>query len=128
MEIIIPIELFVMLFILILTVYFLRNKLKPALVDLYGTLHGLCSVYSTSAHLGAGRGESQNSSETEDKYVMTIETGIKHDSPLRESRVAQLAQNCQKCGKAITIGDMITKYPCGWCHESCIFLPVGQYN
>ena len=59
---------------------------------------------------------------------MTIEIGIKHDSPLRETIVAKLAQNCQKCGNAITVGDMITKYPCGWRHESCIFLPVGPYN
>ena len=128
MEVIIPIELLVMFIILILTVYFLRNKLTPALVDLYRTLRELCSVYPTSAHLGAGRVKTQNSSVTEDKYVMTIETGIKHDSPLRETIVAQLAQNCQKCGKAITIGDMITKFPCGWCHESCIFLPVGEYD
>ena len=111
-----------------MTIYFLRNKLMPVLVDLYGSFTVLCPGCFTSAPVGAGLSKSSNELDTEDKYVMTIETGIKHDSPLRETIVAQLAQNCQKCGKAITIGDMITKYSCGWCHESCIFLPVGPYD
>ena len=66
--------------------------------------------------MGAGLSRASNENDTEDKCVMTIEIGIKHDSPLRVTIVAKLAQNCQKCGDAIIIGDLITKYPCGWCH------------
>ena len=59
---------------------------------------------------------------------MTVETGIRHDKPLRETIVAKLAQNCQKCGDGINVSDLITKYPCGWCHAGCTFLPVGTYK
>ena len=126
-EILIPVEIIIVILILFVTIYFLRKKLMPALVHAYGALTVICRL--TSAPCGAGfNHKSFIEADTEDKNVMTIEIGIRRDKPLREPIVAKLAQNCQKCGDAIIIGDLIIKYSCGWCHESCTFLPVGTYN
>ena len=123
----VPIEIIILILILFITVYFLRTKLMPVLVNMYGAFTVFCRL--TSAPCGAGLSyKSPIEPDTEDKNVMTIEIGIRRDKPLREPIVAKLAQNCQKCGDKINIGDPIIQFSCGWCHTSCTLLPVGTYK